>query len=62
MVSRVPRGTTDSPEVHFPMSADIYSSWSYAEALSEEDEVLLRARERGYELGVSPSAPGRLPC
>lgn len=40
------------------MSADIYSSWSYAEALPEEDEVLLRARERGYELGVSPVGTG----
>lgn len=36
------------------MSAEKHSSWSYAEALPFEDEVLVRARERGHELGVQP--------
>jgi predicted O-methyltransferase YrrM len=36
------------------MSAYKHSSWSYAEALSQEDEVLGRARSRGHELGVTP--------
>ncbi|MGO3153000.1 MAG: O-methyltransferase [Galactobacter sp.] len=36
------------------MSAYKHSSWSYAEALSEEDEILSRARSRGHELGVTP--------
>lgn len=36
------------------MSAHKHSSWSYAEALADEDEVLGRARERGHELGVTP--------
>ncbi|MGO1318918.1 MAG: O-methyltransferase [Galactobacter sp.] len=36
------------------MSAFKHSSWSYAEALSEEDEVLARARSRGHDLGVTP--------
>jgi predicted O-methyltransferase YrrM len=40
------------------MSADKQSSWSYTEALPEEDEVLLRARERGHELGVLPVGAG----
>lgn len=35
------------------MSAEKHSSWSYAEALPVEDEVLVRARDRGRELGVS---------
>lgn len=40
------------------MSADKQSSWSYAEGLSDEDEVLLRARDRSYELGVTPVSTG----
>lgn len=40
------------------MSTDKHSSWSYAEALPLEDEVLARARERGYELGVTPVGTG----
>ncbi|MEE1620392.1 O-methyltransferase [Zafaria sp. Z1313] len=40
------------------MSADKQSSWSYTEALSVEDEVLMRARDRGHELGVSPVGSG----
>ena len=40
------------------MSADKQSSWSYTEALPAEDEVLLRARERGHELGVLPVGAG----
>jgi predicted O-methyltransferase YrrM len=44
------------------MSAFKHSSWSYAEALTEEDEVLARARSRGHDLGVTPvsSATGAL--
>ncbi|MFP5311945.1 MAG: methyltransferase, partial [Actinomycetes bacterium] len=40
------------------MSADKSSSWSYAEDLPAEDEVMLRARERSFELGVSAVSPG----
>lgn len=40
------------------MSADKQTSWSYAEGLTTEDEVLLRARERSFELGVASISPG----
>ncbi|WP_312179253.1 O-methyltransferase [Arthrobacter sp.] len=40
------------------MSADKQTNWSYTEALPFEDEVLLRARERSHELGVSPVSTG----
>ena len=40
------------------MSADKSTSWSYAEDLPAEDEVLLHARERSFELGVTPVGPG----
>ncbi|MCG2624489.1 class I SAM-dependent methyltransferase [Arthrobacter sp. I2-34] len=40
------------------MSADKQTSWSYAEGLPTEDEVLLRARERSFELGVASISPG----
>jgi len=40
------------------MSAEKHSSWSYAEALSREDAVLSRARERGHELGVEAVSAG----
>jgi predicted O-methyltransferase YrrM len=40
------------------MSADKQTSWSYTEALPTEDEVLLRARERSHELGVTPVSTG----
>ena len=40
------------------MSADKSTSWSYAEDLPAEDEVMLRARERSFELGVTPIGPG----
>ena len=40
------------------MSADKQTSWSYTEALPSEDEVLLRARERSFELGVTPVSSG----
>lgn len=40
------------------MSADKQTSWSYTEALPTEDEVLLRARERSFELGVTPVSTG----
>ena len=40
------------------MSADKSSSWSYAEDLPAEDDVMLRARERSFELGVTPVSPG----
>ena len=40
------------------MSADKSTSWSYAEDLPAEDEVMLRARERSFELGVTPIGRG----
>jgi len=40
------------------MSADKSTSWSYAEDLPAEDEVMLRARERSFELGVTPIGAG----
>lgn len=40
------------------MSADKSTSWSYTEGLPAEDDVLLRARERSYELGVAPVSQG----
>lgn len=40
------------------MSADKTTSWSYAEGLPDEDDVLRRARERSHELGLFPVSPG----
>ncbi len=40
------------------MAADKLSSWSYTEGLPAEDEVLLRARDRSHELGVTPVSQG----
>ncbi|KAD4060443.1 O-methyltransferase [Arthrobacter yangruifuii] len=40
------------------MRADKQTSWSYTEALPTEDEVLIRARERSYELGVNAVSSG----
>lgn len=40
------------------MSAEKSASWSYAEQLPTEDEVLLRARERSHELGVPAVSTG----
>lgn len=40
------------------MSADKSTSWSYTEGLPEEDDVLLRARGRSYELGATPVSTG----
>ncbi|MCQ1999341.1 O-methyltransferase [Arthrobacter zhaoxinii] len=40
------------------MRADKQTSWSYTEALPTEDEVLIRARERSFELGVSAVSSG----
>lgn len=40
------------------MSADKHSSWSYTEALPVEDEIITKARERAYELGVTPVGSG----
>lgn len=37
---------------------DKSASWSYAEGLAAEDTVVVRARERSLELGVSPVSPG----
>lgn len=39
------------------MNLDVYSSWSYAEAQTQEDTVIARARERGRELGVDSVGP-----
>lgn len=40
------------------MSADKSASWSFTEGLPTEDDVLLRARERSQELGVTPVSTG----
>ncbi|WP_235779003.1 O-methyltransferase [Sinomonas notoginsengisoli] len=40
------------------MSTDKSTSWSYTEAFASEDVVLERARERSFELGVTPVSPG----
>ncbi|MDP5227138.1 MULTISPECIES: O-methyltransferase [Arthrobacter] len=40
------------------MSTDKSASWSFAEGLPDEDPVLLRARERAFELGVPSVSPG----
>lgn len=39
------------------MAADKHSSWSYTEGLPDEDDILLRARDRSRELGVAPVTP-----
>jgi predicted O-methyltransferase YrrM len=39
------------------MAADKHSSWSYTEGLPDEDDILLRARDRSHELGVAPVTP-----
>ncbi|WP_028279085.1 class I SAM-dependent methyltransferase [Arthrobacter sp. H5] len=40
------------------MGADKKASWSYSEGLPTEDDVLLRARDRSQELGVTPVSTG----
>lgn len=40
------------------MSSDKSTSWSYTEAFASEDPVLERARERSFDLGVTPVSPG----
>ena len=40
------------------MSAQKQANWSYTEGLPVEDDVLLRARDRSHELGVSPVSTG----
>lgn len=53
----VPAASVPGTEESLPntsMTAYKHSSWSYTEALSEEDEVLGRARGRGHDLGVTP--------
>lgn len=40
------------------MSTDKQANWSYTEGLPVEDDVLLRARERSHELGVTPVSTG----
>jgi predicted O-methyltransferase YrrM len=40
------------------MAADKQTSWSYTEGLPVDDDVLLRARERSFELGVRPVGRG----
>ncbi|PQZ95963.1 methyltransferase [Arthrobacter sp. MYb227] len=39
------------------MNLDVYSSWAYTEAQAKEDTVIVRARERGRELGVDSVGP-----
>lgn len=40
------------------MSAQKQANWSYTESLPVEDDVLLRARDRSRELGVTPVSTG----
>lgn len=40
------------------ISTDKSQSWAYAESFIEEDDVLLRARERAAQLGCSAILPG----
>lgn len=40
------------------MSAQKQVNWSYTEGLPVEDDVLLRARDRSHELGVTPVSTG----
>ncbi|BCT76881.1 putative O-methyltransferase [Sinomonas cyclohexanicum] len=40
------------------MSSEKSTSWSYTEAFASEDAVLERARERSFDLGVTPVSPG----
>lgn len=41
-----------------PYQTDKHASWAFAESRPEEDEVLLRARERSAELGIEPVSEG----
>lgn len=41
-----------------PHQTDKHASWAFAESRPEEDEVLLRARERSAELGIEPVSEG----
>lgn len=41
-----------------PHQTDKHASWAFAESRPEEDEVMLRARERSAELGVPAVAEG----
>ncbi|GAB4099909.1 O-methyltransferase [Sinomonas halotolerans] len=40
------------------MSSEKSSSWSYTEGFASEDEVLARARERSFDLGITPVSTG----
>ncbi|GAB3539478.1 SAM-dependent O-methyltransferase [Arthrobacter tecti] len=40
------------------MSTEKQANWTYTEGLPVEDDVLLRARDRSYELGVTPVSTG----
>lgn len=50
--------TTTSHHPEGTISTDKSRSWAYAEDFIEEDDVLLRARERAAQLGCSAIAPG----
>ncbi len=41
-----------------PHQTDKHASWAFAESRPDEDEVLLRARERSAELGIEPVSEG----
>ncbi|MDQ4491079.1 O-methyltransferase [Sinomonas sp. ASV486] len=40
------------------MSSNKSTSWSYTEAFASEDAVQARARERSFDLGITPVSPG----
>jgi predicted O-methyltransferase YrrM len=50
--------TTTAISLEGTISADKSQSWAYAESFIEEDDVLLRARERAAQLGCSTILPG----
>jgi predicted O-methyltransferase YrrM len=41
-----------------PHQTDKHASWAFAESRPDEDEVMLRARERSADLGIVPVSEG----
>ena len=41
-----------------PHQTDKHASWAFAESRPDEDEVMLRARERSADLGITPVSEG----
>jgi len=51
-------GPARGPDEEAVISTDKAQSWVYCEEFLDEDEVLLRARERASHLGCTPVLPG----